>query len=304
MAEAVSGVSGMLKAHIRDFVNYLSVEKGLAQNTLWAYENDLNKYACFLDHAKIRCIDGVTRAHITQFLFYEKSRKQSPASIARALVAIKLLHRFLVKEGVLKSDVTGLMESPKLWKRLPDCLSIKEVESLLKAPDEKTPEGIRDKAILELLYATGMRVSELVNLKSEDLSSESGFLKCFGKGGKERIIPMGKMAWSAVERYLKQVRSSESGAKELLVGLKRTPKLSRQAVWQMIRRYARKAGIMKKITPHTMRHSFATHLLEHGADLRVVQELLGHADISTTQIYTHISKDRLRSVHQQFHPRA
>lgn len=289
---------------IRDFINYLSVEKGLAKNSLLAYENDLRKYAQFLAKHKLKDLNRVNRTNITEFLFYEKNRKQSAASIARALVAIKLFHRFLLKEGILKIDVTSLMESPKLWKHLPDFLSLKEVEALLKVPDTVKPEGIRDKAILELLYATGMRVSELVSLKTEDLSFESGFLKCFGKGGKERIIPLGKMAQEAVGRYLNKVRPKDDARKELLVGLKRTPKLSRQAVWQMIRKYAKQAGISKRITPHTLRHSFATHLLEHGADLRVVQELLGHADIATTQIYTHVSKDRLRTVHQQFHPRA
>jgi integrase/recombinase XerD len=181
---------------------------------------------------------------------------------------------------------------------------LKEVESILSVPNTRKIAGVRDRALLELLYATGMRVSELVNLKVEDLNLDSGFLKCLGKGGKERIIPVGRDAREAIERYLGKRPASKKIGKTLFVGLKQTERLTRQAVWQLIRRYAKKARIRKKITPHTFRHSFATHLLEGGADLRVVQELLGHADISTTQIYTHISRDRLRSIHREFHPRA
>ena len=292
------------ESKITDFLTYLSVEKGLAENSLLAYRNDLNKYTTFLSRRKAYDLDQVTREHITQFLFQEKERKQASSSIARTLVAVKLFHRFLVKEGFLKRDVTDLMESPKLWKRLPQFLSIQEVDALLRAPNAKKSSGIRDRAILELMYATGMRVSELVGLRTEDLNLEARFLKCLGKGSKERIIPLGRAAKEAVEHYLNKVRPNCATNDQLFVGMKRSERFTRQAVWQMIRRYAKEARIKKRIMPHTLRHSFATHLLERGADLRVVQELLGHADISTKQIYTHVSCDRLRSIHEQFHPRA
>lgn len=294
-----------LATSVTDFINYASVEKGLAKNSLLAYETDLKKYVAFLSDKKISDLSKVNRSHISQFLFYEKERKQEASSIARALVAIKLLHRFLVKEGHLKEDITSVLDSPKLWKHLPTFLTLKEVEAILRIPDLKTPTGIRDRAILELLYATGVRVSELVNLKLTDLNLDSCFLKCFGKGGKERIVPLGRSAKECIERYLNKVRLSQNKSEFLFLGSKKAnERLSRQAVWQMIKIYARKAKIKKKITPHTFRHSFATHLLEGGADLRIVQELLGHADIATTQIYTHVSRDHLKSVHSKFHPRA
>ena len=298
-------MSAQLQAQVKDFINYLSVERQLAKNSLLAYESDLKEYVVFLETKKIKSFSQVTRNHITQFLFYEKGRKQEASSIARALVAVKLLHRFLVKEGQLKEDITSVLESPKLWKHLPTFLTIKEIEAILSTPNTRKIGGIRDRAILELLYATGLRVSELVGLKLVDLNLESGFLKCFGKGGKERIVPIGRNAREFVERYLEK-RQVQNGKNEaLFLGSKQAGEhLSRQAVWQMIKKYAKQARIKKEITPHTFRHSFATHLLERGADLRVVQELLGHADISTTQIYTHISRDHLKSVHQKYHPRA
>ena len=292
-------------SYVSEFINYASVEKGLAKNSLLAYETDLKKYISFLSNKKIADLSKVNRTHINQFLFHEKERKQEASSIARALVAIKLLHRFLVKEGHLKEDITSVLDSPKLWKHLPTFLTLKAMETILRIPDLKTPIGVRDRAILELLYAGGVRVSELVNLKLTDLNLDSGFLKCFGKGGKERIVPLGRSAKECIERYLNKVRISQNKSEFLFLGSKKAnERLSRQAVWQMIKAYARKAGIKKKITPHTFRHSFATHLLEGGADLRIVQELLGHADIATTQIYTHVSRDHLKSVHSQFHPRA
>lgn len=294
-----------LSSHVGDFINFASVEKGLAKNSLLAYETDLKKYITFLTNKKIGDLSKVNRTHINQFLFHEKERKQEPSSIARTLVAVKLLHRFLLKEGHLKEDITSVLDSPKLWKHLPTFLTQKEMETILSIPNLKTPIGIRDRAILELLYATGVRVSELVNLKLTDLNLDSGFLKCFGKGGKERIVPLGRNAKECIERYLNKVRLSSNKSEYLFLGSKKAKeRLSRQAVWQLIKAYAGKARIKKKITPHTFRHSFATHLLEGGADLRIVQELLGHADISTTQIYTHVSRDYLKSVHGKFHPRA
>ena len=297
-------MSEILSRYVQDFIGYLSVEKGLAKNSLLAYESDLKKYIEFLDQKNITDFSRITRDHITQFLYQEKQRKQETSSIARALVSVKLLHRFLVKETVIKEDITSVLESPKLWKNLPTFLTLKEVESILNAPNTRNKLGLRDRAILELLYATGIRVSELVGLKVVDVNLESGFLKCFGKGGKERIVPLGRTAREYVERYLEKARTGNGSQEALFLGTKRTHhRLSRQAVWQLIQRYAKQARIKKKITPHTFRHSFATHLLERGADLRIVQELLGHADISTTQIYTHVSRDHLKSVHRRFHPR-
>ena len=297
-------MTNFLSGPIQNFINYLLVEKGLAKNSILAYESDLKKYADFLALKKVKSADKIRRAHVTEFLFFEKRRKQEASSIARALVAVKLLHRFLVREGFLKDDVTSVLESPRLWKHLPTFLTLKEVEAMLRAPNTKKAIGIRNRAILELLYASGLRVSELVDLRGEDVNLDSGYLKCRGKGGKERIVPVGRSAKDAIERYLTVVRDQLPGQPQFFVGLKRTNKLSRQAVWQMIRKCARAARIKKPISPHTFRHSFATHLLEGGADLRVVQELLGHADISTTQIYTHVSKDRLKSVYEKSHPRA
>ena len=294
-----------LSLHVGDFINFASVEKGLAKNSLIAYETDLKKYVAFLTDQKINDLSKVNRTHINQFLFHEKERKQEPSSIARTLVAVKLLHRFLLKEGYLKEDITSVLDSPKLWKHLPTFLTQKEMETILNIPNLRTPIGIRDRAILELLYATGVRVSELVNLKLTDLNLDSGFLKCLGKGGKERIVPLGRRAKESIERYLNKVRLSITKSEYLFLGSKKAKeRLSRQAVWQLIKAYALKARIKKKITPHTFRHSFATHLLEGGADLRIVQELLGHTDISTTQIYTHVSRDHLKSMHSKFHPRA
>jgi len=279
---------------ITEFINYLSVERGLSDNSLSAYESDLKKYMSYLDKLNIS-LGAVTRKDITDFLLYEKERNQESSSIARALVSIKLFHRFLVKEGFIKEDVTNVLESPKLWKRLPSFLTVKEVNTLLNVNTRKRL-GVRDKLILELLYSCGVRVSELVNIKMSDINLD-GQIKCFGKGSKERIVLFGKPAREVLKKYL-----SSHNPKEYLFSSARG-KLTRQSVWHIIKKYGKLAGIRKKISPHTMRHTFATHLLERGADLRIVQELLGHADIATTQIYTHVSKEHLKSVHKEFHPR-
>ena len=284
------------------FIGYLTVEKGLAGNTIEAYQQDLRRYREFLARKKIADLARVKRDDIVQFLLREKDRGLQAPSLARRLVAVKLFHRFLVKEGRLREDITSVLESPRLWKKLPEFLTMPEMEKILKTPKPKGAAGIRDRAILELLYATGTRVSEVVGLQTEDVNLESGFLKCRGKGGKERIVPLGRAAIGAGRSYLTKVRGKLPVSGFLFAG-RPGKSLTRQRVWQLIRQYARAAGIRKKITPHTFRHSFATHLLERGADLRIVQELLGHADISTTQIYTHVSRDHLKSVHAKFHPR-
>ncbi len=291
------------KDSLRQFINYLAVEKLLAKNSLLAYERDLKDYISFLSENKIVNLSKVSVKEIREFLMTLKERKLASATISRHLVAIKIFHRFLVRERSLKLDITSSLESPKTWKKLPHALSIQDVEKILQVPNVRTKRGMRDKAILELFYATGMRVSEIVNLKLSDLNLDSGYLKCMGKGSKERVIPLGKLAIASIQSYLNRERNTiQTKSQEVFISQQKK-KISRQSMWMLIKKYAKGAHVHKKITPHTMRHSFATHMLERGADLRVVQELLGHSDISTTQIYTHISKDRLKGIHSKFHPR-
>jgi integrase/recombinase XerD len=287
------------------FLNYLSVEKGLSKNTLLSYKRDLSKYFSYLERNKNFDLAKVKRPEIVDFLADEKKKGQSPATLSRNVVAIRLFHRFLVRENHLKKDVTSVLELPKLWKSLPSFLSLSEIEKMMdKTATESRKKSARDRAILELFYATGLRVSELAGLETKDVNFEGGFVRCVGKGQKERIVPLGRKAQEAIERYLSKYRDSKKARANQLFLNPQGKGLSRQALWLLIKKYAKLAGIAKKnITPHTLRHSFATHLLEGGADLRVVQELLGHSDISTTQIYTHVTKDRLKSVHQKFHPR-
>lgn len=289
---------------VQEFLNYLSVEKGLARNSLLAYERDLKGYCDYLKENKFgENWEKIRRNNVLDYLIKEKKRGLEASSIARRLVAIKLFHRFLVTERYLKEDITSIIETPKLWKKLPQYLNRPEMEAILKAPDIKKAAGLRDKAMLECLYATGMRVSEITGLKMGDVSLENGFLKCRGKGDKERIVPMGRAAIQVCKEYLEKVRSKIKAKSDHMFIGKRGQGVTRQFVWQMIKRYAKLAGISKVLKPHTFRHSFATHLLEGGADLRVVQELLGHSDIATTQIYTHVSRDHLKGVHAKFHPR-
>lgn len=294
-----------MKTVINEFLNYLSVEKGLSQNTILAYGRDLNKYVKYLKSKKISFLSNLKRSTISNFMLYLKDQGLGSNSISRNLAAIKMLHRFLVNERYVKEDVTAVLSSPKLWKRLPDVLTIAEIEKLLAVPSLRTKHGIRDKAVLELMYATGMRVSEISSLKVNNLNLDMGFIKCLGKGQKERIVLFGKCASRALVRYLNKTRPKLLKQKdEPFLFLSRLGKrVSRQTFWKTVKTYAKSARIKKKITPHTLRHSFATHLLERGADLRTVQEMLGHSDISTTQIYTHINKERLKQIHKEFHPR-
>ena len=295
-----------MEHHIDEFINYLSVERGLAKNTLSAYRRDLLKYGEFLaDKKKATSPAQVKREWITEYIYDQKKYGLSATTICRYLAAIKMFHRFLVREKLAPKDPTDLVETPKLWKRVPDVLSQNEIEAMIKASEGDSQQQIRDHAILELFYATGMRVSELAELKMEQVNLDAGYVRCIGKGQKERIIPVGGKAKEAVQRYCVRVRIRlvKGGASPYMFLSRLRKKLSRQSLWQIIKDYAAKANIKKTIKPHTLRHSFATHLLAHGADLRSVQEMLGHADISTTQIYTHVDQERLRSVHQQFHPR-
>ena len=294
-----------MQGHIDEFINYLAVERGLADNTLLAYRRDLTKYALFLKGRKVDQGNKVSRAHVTDFMFSQKTQGLSATSICRCLSAIKMFHRFLVREGLAPEDPTNLVDTPKLWKRVPDAMTTDEVEAMINATQGNGWQVIRDKAILELFYASGMRVSELVNLNVESINFDIGYVRCIGKGRKERIIPVGKRAREAVQRYCETSRKRlvKEGKSPVLFLSRLGKKISRQSIWKLIKSYARKAKIQKEIKPHTLRHSFATHLLEHGADLRSVQEMLGHSDISTTQIYTHVDRERLKNIHKQFHPR-
>ncbi|MCX5716673.1 MAG: tyrosine recombinase XerD, partial [Candidatus Omnitrophica bacterium] len=243
---------------------------------------------------------------ITDYLMNQKDRALASTTLSRNLVAIKMLFRYLTRERFIKDDAANLIESPKTWKKLPDALSVEEVETLLDAPDTNEWQGLRDKAFLEALYATGMRVSEAATLRISDLNMDVGFIKCTGKGQKERIVPLGGKARTAIKRYMEKARPQlvKKNPQEPLLFVNRFGRsISRQSLWNIVKVCALKAKIKKRLTPHVLRHSFATHLLERGADLRIVQELLGHTNISTTQIYTHISKDRLKAIHQKFHPR-
>jgi integrase/recombinase XerD len=287
------------------FLNYLSVERGLSQNTLVSYREDLNTYIDFVKSRSINTLSKTTRNEITDFMFYQKDRGLAANSVARSLAAIRMFYRFLVRERILNNDPTSLIDSPRLWKKIPETLSVNEIEALLSQPNIRKTQGIRDKAILETLYATGMRVSEVVNLKRDNVNLEIGFLRCIGKGNKERIIPLGKKAIASVKRFIAVARPALLNKKEseFLFLNRFGKKISRQSLWKIIKRYAKEARIKKPIRPHILRHSFATHLLERGADLRSVQEMLGHSNISTTQIYTHVNKERLKSIHRMFHPR-
>ncbi len=288
-----------------NFLSYLSVERALSKNTLLSYGRDLKKYIAYLQGLGIKSLSRATRKEISDFMFKLKDEGLSSVSIARNLAAIKAFCRFLVRERIIPDDPSALVDSPKLWKRIPDSLSYGEVNSLLSAADVSRTQGVRDRAILELMYATGLRVSEAVELKIQDVNLEVGFLRCLGKGSKERVVPLGKEAISAISKYLLEARPklARPFSGNVLFLSRLGKRISRQSFWKLIKAYSSKAGIQKAIRPHSLRHSFATHLLERGADLRSVQEMLGHADISTTQIYTHVDKNRLKMIHKKFHPR-
>lgn len=287
---------------VRQFINFLRIERGLATNTCLAYEADLHLFVDFLERHGVRAWRDVRADHLVDFLAERHALRRSVNTVLRELIALRVFFRFMVQERLLSDDITTRVEAPKLWRLLPEILSEAEVEHLLAAPDVSTWRGARDKAMLELLYAAGLRVSELVNLRIGDVDLESGFLRCAGKGGKERLVPVGSHAREALRRYL-ALRAPGQGTDALFVTA-RGGAMTRVNFWKRITWYAKAAGIAKAVYPHIVRHSFATHLLTHGADLRVVQELLGHADISTTQIYTHVDHQRLKGIHRHFHPRA
>jgi integrase/recombinase XerD len=291
---------------IERFIHYLAVERGLALNTLQSYQRDLISYVEFLQKQNVRDLNQTRRANIIAYLADLQRKGRATSTISRNLASLRAFYGFLLRDGLIDGDPTVNLESPKIEKRLPKVLTVQEVEKLLESPDTGTIAGLRDKAMLELLYATGIRVSELVALNLSDVNLNMGFLKCYGKGSKERIIPLGSVALKFLSDFVMRSRSQmlRDQAEESLFLNHHGQRLSRQGFWKIIKKYAQEARIDKEITPHTLRHSFATHLLENGADLRAVQEMLGHADISTTQIYTHLTKSRLKEVYAKAHPRA
>jgi len=289
---------------IEQFVQYLSVECGLRSNSLKAYSADLRDFAASLGK-RADDIARVTDSDISAFVAAERRRGLAPTSISRKLVAVKMFFRYLAQERIIREDISALVESPRAAKPLPNTLSVAEVELLLNTPDPTTPLGLRDRAILEMFYATGARATEVAEMRVNDVNFEYGYALVRGKGGKERIVPVGRAAIETLRNYLATVRGSLLGKKESdRLFLSRTGRpLDRASLFNIVRKQALIAGIPENISPHMLRHSFASHLLAGGADLRVVQEMLGHSDISTTQIYTHLEKDRLKSVHARFHPR-
>ncbi len=291
---------------IDHFTHFLAVEKGLSANTLESYQRDLVMYVSYLREAGVKEIQDSSRTHIIGYLMSLQQKGRATATLSRNMASIRAFYQFLVRDKWMNNDPSIHLETPKIEKRLPKVLSVDEVERLLEGPDMTNPAGIRDKAMLELLYATGIRVSELVNLQISDVNLEMGFLKCMGKGSKERIIPLGRIAIEVVQKYIQagRPRLMKASSEHALFLNHLGKKITRQGFWKIIKKYAQKAGVRIEITPHTLRHSFATHLLENGADLRSVQEMLGHADISTTQIYTHITRSRIKDVYAKTHPRA
>lgn len=286
------------------FLEFLSIEKGLSPNTVLSYRRDVKKLFQFFKKEKIPWIEA-KEEDLRRFIHHQSRGGLSARSLARVISSLKSFYKFLVLDGMLKKNPAVSLSSPKTWLALPKFLRVSEVESLLIQPDERDVLGIRDKAMLELLYATGLRASELISLKPKDLNLEDGFLICLGKGGKERIVPIGDSASRALRKYLDEARPKLlKKPNEFLFLTYRGGSFTRQGFWKLLKAYAKKAGLDLKISPHILRHSFATHLLERGADLRSVQLMLGHSQITTTQVYTHVSRKRLRKVYDKYHPRA
>ncbi len=288
------------------YLNYLLVEKGLGKKTLDAYSRDLVRYFEFLKQESVEKVSEHDTAFILKHLIDMQAAGLGARSRARHLVAIRGFYRFLVQEKVIRTDPSRTIDLPKSGLKLPEVLSAEEINRLLETPGTDTPLGLRNTAMLELLYASGLRVSELIGLKILDINLEAGFVRVFGKGSKERIVPMGSGAMNALQKYLEKGRpkllKADTTSPYLFVARAGKP-MTRQGFWKLLRKYALEAGLKKKVSPHSLRHSFASHLLEGGADLRAVQVMLGHVDITTTQIYTHVAMERLREIHDKFHPR-
>ncbi len=302
---------------VNNFLAYLSAEAGMSENTVLAYGRDLKNFVDYCSENKINSLQQIRPAIIQRYQKVLTVNEKSETSIKRSIVAIRMFLRFAKFAGLLQEDFTSILDAPKLWQRLPSIASKSKIFELLDTPDPKEPYYYRDKALLELLYATGVRASELASLKISDLNLNIGYLRCIGKGRRERVIPLCKTAIAAINDYLQNLRpklacgstdrkpsSSLRGQYSDFLFLSRTGRpLSRIEIWRLVKKYAARAGMSKSLTVHTLRHCFATHLLAGGADLRSIQEMLGHVDIATTQIYTHVDSERLRKIHKQFHPR-
>ncbi len=291
---------------LNNFIDYLNDERELSKNTLESYKRDINQFYDYLNEMQISDLKDISKTTIITYLLYLQKKGRATATISRSLASIRSFSQFLMNNKYISKDPTLNLESPKSEKKLPNVLTLKEVELLLAQPDSISQKGIRDKAMLELLYATGIRVSELVALNWESLNLDMGYLKCNGNNCRERIIPIGSMAKNAIDNYINNCRKAlikNDDEQSLFVNYHGT-RLTRQGFWKIIKTYTQKAKINKKITPHTLRHSFATHLIQNGADLRSVQEMLGHSDISTTQVYTLITSNKMKDVYNKSHPRA
>jgi integrase/recombinase XerD len=299
-----------MQAQINEFLEYLEVEKGYSTNTLAAYHNDLGQFLVFLQQLppeqRPETWRDVTRDHIISYILEMKEREYASSTIARKVAAVKSFFKFLEDTGQVPTSPARDLETPRAEKHLPATISAEEVDRLLAAPSDATPAGLRDRAMLELLYATGLRVSELVSLNIEDVNLDEGTVRCMGKGKKERVLPIYDRARAALWRYLEKGRPQllTSEDERALFLNRRGTRLTRQGLWLIIKRYVEQVGITENVTPHTLRHSFATHMLRGGADLRAVQQMLGHANISTTQIYTQVTNERMREVYDESHPRA
>ncbi len=292
--------------HIEAFCDHLALERGLSERTVGAYRRDIERLRAFLEARGIHRIGDANAHDLREHMYALKSEGLQATSIRRALSAIRTYYGYLLAEGQVVADPTERVEAPRAWRRLPGVLGREEVERLLEAPDPNDALFWRDRALLEFAYASGVRVSELTGLRIRDLDLEEGLAVVFGKGSKERIVPVGRAARAALTTYLREVRPRlvrGSGEGVVFLNARGRP-LSRMGVWKILQKHVRRAGIQRRVTPHTLRHSFATHLLEGGADLAAVQEMLGHADIATTQIYTHVEREYLRDVHRRYHPRA
>lgn len=287
--------------HLTDFICYITSEKGLSPNTVEAYRRDLTHFLSFIERRSVITITEISSEDIVAFLAYLRTSLYAQASISRALIAIKVFFRFLKREGILKENIALYLETPKIGQTLPTVLNVDETVRLLIQPDRHTDIGARDAAILELLYSSGLRASELCLLKIVDV--DDNYVKVFGKGAKERLVPLGKAALSAIDHYLIYYRCKFEGDQETLFLSQRGTPLDRIAIWKLVKQHAEAANILKNVSPHTLRHSFATHLLDNGADLRIIQEMLGHASINSTERYTHISRTHLQEAFQRFHPR-
>ena len=291
----------MIEKAFEEFILYLASERGLSRHTIEAYSGDIQKFVNFLDERKIFTFESVQKEDLIAFLNLLGNQQLSSNTICRALFALKILFRFLKREAIIPINIALHMDAPKQWQTIPDVLSSEEIESLLQAPDDSTAEGARDRAILELLYASGLRVSELCQLNLYDLDDR--FVRVMGKGSKERVVPVGAKALEAIDYYLAHFRGESAQREQPLFTTNRGKRLDRQMVWKMIKEHARAARIQKKVSPHMLRHSFATHLLDHGADLRIIQEMLGHSSIGTTDRYTHVSKNQVQLAFKKFHHR-